>query len=588
MVDLQENFCFVYNLNFLIEKNNLSKIRKSEHQRNKRTINDIYSSDTEDENIASKTQRKCRRFISDSSDGEEECSKIYYDGLSDVWIELTSKDEENTTIPFSIGQERIGPQNCDNCIDPLDYFQLYFTNELIENIVVKTNNYARSKIAKRVLSERSIWNTWKDLTVSEMKAFLGLILNMGIVRLSNIQDYWSKEEEFQVPFFSKIIDKGRFMQIFWMLHLNEVHEPNAILETRLQKVSKYLEYLDLKFREHFIPNKCISIVESVVKYKGRLGSTVYNPQKPTKWGIRLYVLTDSESGYLYSFLPYYGSITTENLPYPELPVTNRAVLYLYKNLQNSISEASGYHIYTGRFYSSVLLAKELLSQSCHFTGIIMTNGKYAPNCLKEGKLKKGDIVACRNENVLLFQLRDKKIVSMISTWHTVEIETKNKIPHIIQDYNKNMNGVNLANDCASVYCFMKKTLKWWRRLFFWGLEMSVINSYILYNYRERESNSMTYLKFVKVLVRELTKDFYSISTNIPRVFLNNNQRLNNELHVIQLNPLHKHKDCKVCSNRKIKGGRRETNYYCETCTDHPALHVGECFKRYHTLQDYKI
>ncbi|KAK2588065.1 hypothetical protein KPH14_004130 [Odynerus spinipes] len=556
-------------------------------QRNRRSINDIYSSDTEDEN-STKTKRRCRKFISDSSDDEEEYSKLYYNGLSDIWIDVTLKDDESTTIPFSIGQEKAGPRNCDNCIDPLDYFQLYFTNEFIQNIIDKTNNYARLKMSKRVLSERSVWNTWKDLTIFEMKAFLGIVLNMGIVRLSNIQDYWSNEEEFKVPFFSKIFDRDRFMQIFWMLHLNDAHEPNANLETRLLKASKYLEYLDVKFREHYIPNKSVSVVESVIKYKGRIGSTVYNPRKPTKWGIRLYVLADSESGYLYSFLPHYGSITTKNLPYPELPVTNRAVLYLYKNLQNSIPEAKGYHVYTGRFYSSVTLVRELLSRSCYFTGIITTNGKYVPHCIRNAKLKKGDILACRNENVLLFQWKDKRVVSMISTWHTVDVETKNKIPNVIRDYKKNMSGVNSANEYTLVYCFMRKTLKWWRKLFFWGLESCVINSYILYKYKQRESNPMTFLKFMKLLVKGLTKDFRADTMHIAHVTLNDRQRLNNELHIIQLNPLHKHKDCKVCSKRKIKGGRRETNYYCETCSDRPALHVGECFKRYHTLHQYKM
>ena len=47
------------------------------------------------------------------------------------------------------------------------------------------------------------------------------------------------------------------------------------------------------------------------------------------------------------------------------------------------------------------------------------------------------------------------------------------------------------------------------------------------------------------------------------------------------------KDCAVCSNRKLKGQRRETVYFCETCTRKPGLHPGTCFKNYHTLEKYK-
>jgi hypothetical protein len=47
------------------------------------------------------------------------------------------------------------------------------------------------------------------------------------------------------------------------------------------------------------------------------------------------------------------------------------------------------------------------------------------------------------------------------------------------------------------------------------------------------------------------------------------------------------KDCTVCSNRKIKGGRRETVFYCNTCTRKPGLHSGECFEKYHSHKKYK-
>ncbi|CAL7933005.1 unnamed protein product [Xylocopa violacea] len=54
-------------------------------------------------------------------------------------------------------------------------------------------------------------------------------------------------------------------------------------------------------------------------------------------------------------------------------------------------------------------------------------------------------------------------------------------------------------------------------------------------------------------------------------------------HITTLHPRHKHKDYAVCSNRKVPGGRKETSYICETYDRKPGLHIGECFKRYHTM-----
>ncbi|CAN7999518.1 unnamed protein product [Ixodes hexagonus] len=43
----------------------------------------------------------------------------------------------------------------------------------------------------------------------------------------------------------------------------------------------------------------------------------------------------------------------------------------------------------------------------------------------------------------------------------------------------------------------------------------------------------------------------------------------------------------ICSDRKVKGQRPETVFYCKTCTRHPGLHPGICFERYHMLRNYR-
>jgi hypothetical protein len=53
----------------------------------------------------------------------------------------------------------------------MDYFSLFFSDELLNNIVVETNRYAKQKISEIQLSPRSIWSSWSDVSVPEMKAF---------------------------------------------------------------------------------------------------------------------------------------------------------------------------------------------------------------------------------------------------------------------------------------------------------------------------------------------------------------------------------------------------------------------------------
>jgi hypothetical protein len=51
--------------------------------------------------------------------------------------------------------------------EPMDYFSLFFSDELLNNIAVETNRYVRHKISKLQLSPISIWSRWSDVSVPD-------------------------------------------------------------------------------------------------------------------------------------------------------------------------------------------------------------------------------------------------------------------------------------------------------------------------------------------------------------------------------------------------------------------------------------
>lgn len=55
--------------------------------------------------------------------------------------------------------------------------------------------YARTHIRNSVLSRFSRARKWEPLTMNEMKEFLAVILNMGIVRKPTIPKYWNKSHD---------------------------------------------------------------------------------------------------------------------------------------------------------------------------------------------------------------------------------------------------------------------------------------------------------------------------------------------------------------------------------------------------------
>ena len=137
--------------------------------------------------------------------------------------------------------------------EPLDFLKLFFTDELISEIVRETNYYTTRKLEGKTLSSRSIWRTWYDVTIEKFWTFIALIINMGTMPLANIQEYWSRNNVSHIPFYPNTRD--RFNQIFWMFHLKTISSQNTEPRIHLQLVSCFLDYINSKFLDYFIPGE---------------------------------------------------------------------------------------------------------------------------------------------------------------------------------------------------------------------------------------------------------------------------------------------------------------------------------------------
>ena len=194
-----------------------------------------------------------------------------------------------------------------------------------------------------------------------MKAFIAVILNMGIIKLPDLKDYWSTSNTTNVPFFRSVFSRNRFFQIYSTLHAGNIDG-----SLKCEKIQPFLNLLLPTFQSAYTPNQQIAIDESMIAFKGRVSCMQYMKGKPHPWGIKAYVLADSASGYLYNVAIYYGRET--ELTRPDLPHTARSVLTLLDGLHHK-----GYDLYVDRFYNSPLLAMELDKLGITVTGIYKTN-----------------------------------------------------------------------------------------------------------------------------------------------------------------------------------------------------------------------
>lgn len=346
---------------------------------------------------------------------------------------------------------------------------------------------------------------------------------MGLMPLPNLRNYFTTAWESRIPFFGNVFSLNEFERIFWNLHF--AHRQNDEPVRRGFLIAPILDHMKAMSRHYFNPGDKVAIDESTISFKGKVVFRVYNPNKPTKFGMKIFVVSDSTNGYIYDFIPYFGS--GDIIPNSNLLKTTQIVKALSESvvLKDPENASTGVHVLyiQDRYYTSPELANELLEIGCYLTGTVMTNCIGLPPGMKAKgkKMKPGDIHSCRNGQTVVVSWKDKRQVHMLSTRHKgssshmtlVNSKWPNKPPirkpDVVIDYIKHMGGVDRSDHFVSSYQFMRRTRKWYRKMFFWLLEVAIINSFLLFQEVQTAAgnrNPLTRAQFRKKLVTSLTSE----------------------------------------------------------------------------------
>ena len=103
----------------------------------------------------------------------------------------------------------------------------------------------------------------------------------------------------------------RFELIMKFLHLNDSSKQPARGSNdfdKLYKIGPLLDKIVQSFKTVYTPHQNISVDESIIGFKGRLSWIQYLQKKPTKWGIKAWVMADASNGYVSNFKLYTGNL----------------------------------------------------------------------------------------------------------------------------------------------------------------------------------------------------------------------------------------------------------------------------------------
>ena len=165
------------------------------------------------------------------------------------------------------------------------------------------NRYASERIeklrAEGKITQRSCLAKWTPVTISELQGFLVIVINMGVITVPAIEDYWKTSWIAEISYISRMMSRDRFELIFWMLHVSHstVSPPK-----RIDKLRTLLDMLLTRFHTNYIPQ--LAVDETMVRFRRRFAGKQYMPKKPVKWGIKAFSLAESSNGYILNVLLY--------------------------------------------------------------------------------------------------------------------------------------------------------------------------------------------------------------------------------------------------------------------------------------------
>lgn len=512
---------------------------------------------------------------------------------------------------------------------PENFFQALFDDSMWSKITDNTNEYAAKR--KQLLGEDIIeqlqhpnykkfarLNDWKTVSEAEMKVFVAHLIVMGVVRKAQIEKYWAKSGVGQTPFFGRWMSRNRFTAILANLHIVDDSQNPPFPQPGhdpLAKVRPFVVMCQENMKFTYKPAQDLSMDESCCPWKGRLRFKQYNPRKPARFHIKLFQMCEAQSGYILGFRIYTGKGSCVD---PALcidrdcTITTQTVITLANDCDLL---DKGHRLYFDNYYSSPELLEELLYRTTSACGTVRSNRKGLPEAVTKAKLNKGECCFRRSESadepgqpgpILALKWCDKRAVYMISTIHCAtdkwtgkkdRTADKNPIykPAVIVDYIERMGGVDLSDQLMVYYSFLRRTCKWWRKLWVHLLNMLILDAHILN--KKFGDTKLSHSDFREHLAAWLIQcatgepinvDEMTASIAVDRLSGRHfPQRLpaRPDGRVVPLN-------CKVCfvgkkeaDNTGKEKRRKSSSFKCEQCNI--VMCVDPCFRLYHLYEKPK-
>ena len=417
-----------------------------------------------------------RQIVPPESDAVASAGKYWKQNCS--WTDGAIQYEPDGAHRFSGMNVQL--MNVTGSDSPLQFFRYFFTDEIIQLIADETALYSVQQCPHNPLM----------MTKCDVERFLGIVMNMSLVRLASSRDYWSSR--FRVNQIADVMSFNNFGRIKRFLHFGDDTESSG---DRLKKLRTLVD----KLRNRFISvplEQNLSVDEQLIPFKGKHGLKQHLPRTSQKWGYKVFVLS-GVSGYAYDFEIYSGEQDNTVLPgEADCGASGNVVM----RLSRTIPSDCNYRIFFDNYFNSVDVQLALARRGILSLGTVHLNRLRETNLMSDAELAQRGRGAYQEkvmsvDGVQLSVVRwfDNRLFSFLSTFVGTqpisEIKRYNKARHeeeqvscpkVVHVYNQHVGGIDLLESLVGKYRTKIRSRKWYHRVFFHLLDLAVVNAWLLY------------------------------------------------------------------------------------------------------------
>jgi hypothetical protein len=454
----------------------------------------------------------------------------------------------------------------------------------------------KKKKQEGLLTPKSVFSRWKNISMQEIKKFFAVIIHMSLLRKPTMRDYWSLCPIIRTQYAPSVgMFRDRFLAIMTMFHLNNNDGKAARGQPGydpLFKIRPVIDTIITKLQDIYTPEEHVTIDEAVCPFWGRIFFRVYIKGKPHKYGLKIFELSEAKSGYVYDLEVYTGAHPTNSEHNSAFSVVDRLC---------SKIKGKGHCVYMDRWFSSPKIFDHLWGCKTKAVGTVMSNRKEMPKKAFSVKLKKGEKISRQRDHLLAVKWKDVRDVCFLTTAHEEQLveATSSRGAHCkikpaaVLDYNKYKTGVDRSDQMLSYYSFGRKSIKWWRKLFFHLFDLVMVNAHILHkkSSKEKMSLEMFYAKVAEGVIASARMDI-----QVQGQTSNPAGRLDQPTdHFLFRIPATQgrvkgktQRSCRVCAEKSKRNTgktvKKCTTTYCIKCD--VGLCMGQCFQAYHSKLNY--